>query len=75
MDKGESEESNGRDGEIRTHDLLTPSGIKVKNQRKLHLVLRLQTLVETVVLFNSVQHENWLGTQLGTQPIPRPAIP
>ena len=25
MDKGESEESNGRDGEIRTRDLLTPS--------------------------------------------------
>ncbi len=34
MDKGESEESNGRDGEIRTRDLLTPSEKSVSKRRK-----------------------------------------
>jgi hypothetical protein len=34
MDKGESEEKNGRDGEIRTLDLLTPSEISISEGRK-----------------------------------------
>ena len=50
MDKGESEESNGRDGEIRTRDLLTPSGNAVSKRRNQRLILTLQTLVATGVL-------------------------
>ena len=75
MNLGESEEKNGRDGEIRTLDLLTPSERPISKHRKTRLILALQSLVETVVLFNPVQHENWPGTQLGTQPIARPSIP
>ena len=75
MDKGGSEESNGRDGEIRTRDLLTPSERSISKRRKSRLVLALQTLVTIGVLFNPVQHENWPGTQLGTQPILRLATP
>jgi hypothetical protein len=50
MNLGESEEKNGRDGEIRTLDLLTPSGNAVSKRRNQRLILTLQTLVATGVL-------------------------
>ena len=46
MDKGESEESNGRDGEIRTRDLLTPSRVTNQKWPILRFILPLQTIAE-----------------------------